>query len=428
MTVAVNFDDVSKQYRLGEIGTGTISRDLERWLCRLRGKADPYAKIGEENDRETAGGEFVWALKDINFDVNEGEVFAVVGRNGAGKSTLLKILSRITAPTTGRIRARGRIASLLEVGTGFHPELTGRENIFLNGTLLGMSRRDIKRRLDEIVDFSGCAKYIDTPIKRYSSGMTVRLGFSVAAHFDCDIMVVDEVLAVGDASFQEQCIRRMTELGQSGRTILYVSHNLQSVSQLCTRACFIDKGRLSMVGDVSEAISLYLTCFNGEVLDENSWVGNNKMRRGYGHARVSSFQLEDEAGNECDSFEQGQKVRVRFSIKSYEAFEDYRFFIKVSSSYTGEEVTSFDHRLTPEQSREAENGELILEIDTDNWRPGIYPVYIWLGDPDNPSICYDCIDNATKPLLITKDGSTNGKGVFDIDARAIPASRAQVIS
>ena len=420
MAVAVNFDNVSKQYRVGEIGTGTISRDLERWIAKLRGKPDPYATVGEINDRSmSGGGEFVWALKDIAFDVDEGEVFAIVGRNGAGKSTLLKILSRITAPTTGRIRARGRIASLLEVGTGFHPELTGRDNVYLNGTLLGMSRKEIKSRMEEIVEFSGCAKFIDTPIKRYSSGMTVRLGFSVAAHFDCDILVVDEVLAVGDAAFQEKCIRRMSELGKSGRTILYVSHNLQSVSQLCTRACFIDKGRLSMVGDVNEAISLYLTCFSDEDFDENSFIGNAKIRRGYGNARISRFDLCDAAGNIRTDFEQGEKIHMRVGIRAYESIEEYRFFVKLTSSFTGEEVTTLDHHLSPGQSRRAENGDLVIEVDTDCWRPGIYPVYLWLGDPFNHSLFYDVVDNATKPILITKSGSTNGSGVFDVIHRTV---------
>ena len=190
MTVAVSFEDIGKQYRLGEVGTGTISRDLERMWAKMRGRPDPYARIGQVNDREVAGGDYVWALQDINLDIEQGEVFGIIGRNGAGKSTLLKLLSRVTAPTTGRIRARGRIASLLEVGTGFHHELTGRENVFLNGAILGMTRREIQSRLDEIVEFSGCAKYIDTPVKRYSTGMIVRLGFAVAAHLECEILVI----------------------------------------------------------------------------------------------------------------------------------------------------------------------------------------------------------------------------------------------
>lgn len=259
MPTAVSFSDVSKQYRLGEIGTGTLSRDLERAWARLRGKPDPFAKVGVINDRSQAGGEYVWALKDISFDVGQGEVLGVIGRNGAGKSTLLKLLSRVTAPTTGRIAAKGRIASLLEVGTGFHPELTGRENIYLNGAILGMRRNEIKRSLDAIVDFSGCAKYLDTPVKRYSSGMTVRLGFAVAAHLECEILVVDEVLAVGDAEFQRKCIGRMREISSGGgRTVLFVSHNMGTVSQVCNRVAILQEGRIAFTGDPQECISHYL--------------------------------------------------------------------------------------------------------------------------------------------------------------------------
>lgn len=422
MTTAVSFEDIAKQYRVGEVGTGTISRDLERAWARLRGKPDPYGVIGEVNDRETVGGEFVWALRDITFDIEEGEVFGIVGRNGAGKSTLLKILSRITAPTAGRVRANGRIASLLEVGTGFQPEFTGRDNIYLNGALLGMTYREITQRLDDIVEFSGCAKYIDTPVKRYSSGMTVRLGFAVAAHLECEIIVVDEVLAVGDAPFQEKCIKRMKEMSADGRTVLFVSHNLQAVEQLCTRACYIERGLLGMIGDVGEAIKRYLVGFKHETFNELSFVGNAKMRRGYGTARVSAFRLEDEFGNEQAEFEQGDPVRMVFSIKPYDPIEDYRFFVKFSSGVTGEEITSLEHVLTPIQTRAAIGSELSIEFDTSSIRPGIYPIYIWLGDPDNGSVCYDCIDNATKPLLITKGGSASGTGVFELQQRASPVS------
>ena len=424
MAVAVSFENIAKQYRVGEIGTGTISRDLERAWARLRGKPDPYGVIGEVNDRTTAGGEFVWALKDISFQIDQGEVFGIVGRNGAGKSTLLKILSRITAPTIGRVRANGRIASLLEVGTGFHPEFTGRENIYLNGALLGMTHREITQRLDDIIEFSGCAKFIDTPVKRYSSGMTVRLGFSVAAHLECEIIVVDEVLAVGDAFFQQKCIERMTEIAADGRTILFVSHNLQAVEQLCTRACYIEHGQLGMIGEVAEALKRYLIGFTHETFNEHSFVGNAKMRRGYGTARVSCFRLEDEFGTEKAEFEQGDKVRIIFSIRPYEPIVDYRFFIKFSSGVTGEEATSLEHILTPEQSRAALESELAIEFDTSRIRPGIYPLYIWIGDPNNGSVCYDCIDNATKPLLITKNGSANGTGVFDLEGSGLPAIEA----
>ncbi|MBZ0097586.1 MAG: ABC transporter ATP-binding protein, partial [Taibaiella sp.] len=213
--IAISVENVSKMYRLGEVGTGTISHDLNRWFHRIRGKEDPYLKLGEENKRDTKGGDYIWALRDVSFEVEAGQVLGIIGKNGAGKSTLLKLLSRVTAPTTGIIKARGRIASLLEVGTGFHPELTGRENVFLNGAILGMTKSEIKSKFDEIVDFSGVARYIDTPVKRYSSGMYVRLAFAVAAFLEPEILIVDEVLAVGDAEFQKKCLGRMKDVSRN---------------------------------------------------------------------------------------------------------------------------------------------------------------------------------------------------------------------
>src|SRR5688500_14883915 len=235
--IVIKVENLSKQYRLGNVGTGTISHDVNRWWHGIRGKEDPYLKIGEENNPSVkSNSEYVWALRDINFAVNHGEVLGVIGRNGAGKSTLLKILSRTTAPTTGSVKIKGRVASLLEVGTGFHPELTGRENIFLNGAILGMTKREIKTKFDEIVDFSGVERYIDTPVKRYSSGMYVRLAFAVAAHLESEILIVDEVLAVGDAEFQKKCLGKMGEVSKGqGRTVLFVSHNIQAISSICER-------------------------------------------------------------------------------------------------------------------------------------------------------------------------------------------------
>ena len=227
MSTVIKVESLSKQYRLGQVGTGALSHDINRAWHRLRGKEDPYLRIGETNDRSTTGGsDYVWALKDINFEVHQGEVLGIIGRNGAGKSTLLKILSRTTAPTTGSIKVKGRIASLLEVGTGFHPELSGRDNIFLNGAILGMTRQEIKSKFDEIVDFAGVERYIDTPVKRYSSGMYVRLAFAVAAHLEPEILVVDEVLALGDAEFQKKALGKMKDVSENeGRTVLFVSHN-----------------------------------------------------------------------------------------------------------------------------------------------------------------------------------------------------------
>lgn len=256
----IKVENLSKQYRLGEVGTGTISHDLNRWWHRIRGKEDPYLRIGESNDRSKKGNsEYVWALQDINFEVQQGEVLGIIGKNGAGKSTLLKILSKVTAPTTGSVKAKGRIASLLEVGTGFHPELTGRENIYLNGTILGMTKKEVTAKLDEIVDFAGVERYLDTPVKRYSSGMTVRLGFAVAAHLEPEILIVDEVLAVGDAEFQKKAVGKMQEVSkEGGRTVLFVSHNMGVIKNICSTLIMIDNGVLVEIGDTEKIIQSYI--------------------------------------------------------------------------------------------------------------------------------------------------------------------------
>lgn len=268
--IILKAENISKQYRLGLVGTGTLSHDLNRWWHKVRGKEDPYLKIGAVNDRSAkATDEYVWALQDINFEVQRGEVLGIIGKNGAGKSTLLKILSRVTSPTTGVIKTRGRIASLLEVGTGFHPELTGRENIFLNGAILGMTKSEIRSKIDEIVDFSGCQMYIDTPVKRYSSGMRVRLGFAVAAHLEPDILVVDEVLAVGDAEFQKKAIGKMQDVSRSeGRTILFVSHNMTAVRSLCTTGLVLENGITTFTGTSEDAVSYYLKDSGGQTAYE----------------------------------------------------------------------------------------------------------------------------------------------------------------
>jgi lipopolysaccharide transport system ATP-binding protein len=258
---AIKVENLSKIYRLGEIGTGTISRDIERWFkTKVLKQEDPFLKIGETNDRANKGmSDIVYSLQDINFDINQGDAVGIIGRNGAGKSTLLKILSRVTTPTTGRINIKGRVASLLEVGTGFHPELTGRENIYLNGAILGMRKREIDRKLDEIIDFSGVERYIDTPVKRYSSGMYVRLAFAVAAHLESEILIVDEVLAVGDAEFQKKCLGKMGEVSKGeGRTVLFVSHNMASVKALCNNGILLQNGRMKSKGTAEEVVRNYL--------------------------------------------------------------------------------------------------------------------------------------------------------------------------
>jgi len=257
--LAIKAENISKQYRLGEVGTGTISHDLNRAWARLRGKEDPFLKIGESNDRTAKGdSDYVWSLRDINFEIEKGDAVGIIGRNGAGKSTLLKLLSRVTKPTTGHFEVNGRIASLLEVGTGFNPEMTGRENIFLNGAILGMRRHEIKRKFDEIVDFAGVERYIDTPVKRYSSGMYVRLAFAVAAHLESEILIVDEVLAVGDAEFQKKCLGKMGDVSKGeGRTVLFVSHNLAAVKGLCNNGILLDKGLLLSSDKIENVTKTY---------------------------------------------------------------------------------------------------------------------------------------------------------------------------
>ena len=258
--IILKADNISKQYRLGLVGTGTIAHDLNRWWYKVRGKDDPYLKIGETNNRATKGSsKYVWALQDINFEVKRGEVLGIIGKNGAGKSTLLKILSKVTSPTTGEIKTRGRIASLLEVGTGFHPEMTGRENVYLNGAILGMTKKEISSKIDEIIDFSGCERYIDTPVKRYSSGMTVRLAFAVAAFLEPEILVIYEVLAVGDVEFQKKAIGKMQDISKGdGRTVLFVSHNMAAIKNLCTRVVVLEHGKTVFEGNTDEAIDFYL--------------------------------------------------------------------------------------------------------------------------------------------------------------------------
>lgn len=280
--LAIKAENISKQYRLGEVGTGTISHDLNRFWAKIRGKEDPYLRIGESNDRSKKGdSDYVWSLQDINFEIEQGDAVGIIGRNGAGKSTLLKLLSKVTKPTTGSFKINGRIASLLEVGTGFNPEMTGRENIYLNGAILGMRKREIDRKFDEIVDFSGVERYIDTPVKRYSSGMYVRLAFAVAAHLESEILIVDEVLAVGDAEFQKKCLGKMGDVSKGeGRTVLFVSHNMAAVKEFCNKGFFLKNGSKKFEGDILETIKEYqkgLSSNNYFIDGEHGTLGNENI-------------------------------------------------------------------------------------------------------------------------------------------------------
>ncbi len=332
MKPVIRVENLSKQYRLGEVGTGTISHDLNRWWYKVRGKPDPYLKIGETNDRTRKGtSELVWALKDINFEVQEGEVLGIIGKNGAGKSTLLKILSRITGPTTGRVQVKGRIASLLEVGTGFHPELTGRENIYLNGTILGMRKREVDRKLEEIVDFAGVERYLDTPVKRYSSGMMVRLGFAVAAHLDPEILIVDEVLAVGDAEFQKKCLGKMKDVSTNeGRTVLFVSHNMGAVRGLCEKGVLITQGLITSMGKSESVIAEYLRA-NNTVQADN--VESSLDRSGNGKIRFKSFWVENSYGDINPIFTTGSPVFFCFKLNIKEQVKNVSVGFSIHSSF-----------------------------------------------------------------------------------------------
>lgn len=355
-TTVIQVENVSKQYRLGKVGTGSLSHDLNRFWHTIRGKEDPYLKIGEENDRTSKGGsDYVWALRDVNFKVDQGEVLGIIGRNGAGKSTLLKILSRTTTPTTGSVKVKGRIASLLEVGTGFHPELSGRDNIFLNGAILGMTTAEIKRKFDEIVDFAGVERYIDTPVKRYSSGMYVRLAFAVAAHLEPEILIVDEVLAVGDAEFQKKCLGKMKDVSvNDGRTVLFVSHNMAAVQNLCTKALYMEQGKVVFdSADVQTALNYYLSSTN-KMLSSN--IAERKDRDGNGDIRIKSFDMLNQnheelqvaisgsnlnfrIGYEIKKPKQYGKIQVAFSLTRVDGFLISVF----SNEYTLEEFEGIAH-------------------------------------------------------------------------------------
>lgn len=322
MTTAIEFNNISKQYRLGLVSTKTLSHDLNRWWkTSVMHKEDPYLKIGSVNDRSTAAdSEYVWALKDISFKVEQGDVVGIIGKNGAGKSTLLKLLSRVTGPTTGTIKARGRIGSLLEVGTGFHNELTGRENIYMNGAILGMSKPEISRKIDEIIDFSGCERYIDTPVKRYSSGMKVRLGFAVAAHLDPEILVVDEVLAVGDADFQKKAIGKMQDVSKGeGRTVLFVSHNMTSIKALCKRGVILQNGMLVDDGEIDPIVTHYLRGDNA-VANHKCWDVPEIGKDGF---ELLEIGMRKKDGNFDDVMRMDQELELSIRYRLNRIIDDF---------------------------------------------------------------------------------------------------------
>jgi len=364
MSIAIKVENLSKQYRLGNVGTGSLAHDVNRAWHSLLGNADPYLKIGEENDRTQKGSsEYVWALKDINFDVKQGEVLGIIGSNGAGKSTLLKILSRTTSPTTGRVKIKGRVASLLEVGTGFHPELSGRENIFLNGAILGMTKQEIKRKFDEIVDFAGVERYIDTPVKRYSSGMYVRLAFGVAAHLDSEILIVDEVLAVGDTEFQKKCLGKMGEISKGQRrTVLFVSHNMQAVKQLCNNCLILRNGTVAEIGYTTDMVTKYIS-LEGKVNLRQSWhIGDAP---GNDIVKLLDVYVHYEDGSTPDDGNFLVTKNIGLTIKYKVLKEDYRF-IHGANLYDNEDVNIFNSH------------DVTSNIRTEKRTPGYYEATMWI--------------------------------------------------
>lgn len=416
MPTAIEFNNISKQYRLGLVSSRTLSHDLNRWWqTAVLHKEDPYLKIGSVNDRSTAAdSEYVWALKDIDFKVEQGDVVGIIGKNGAGKSTLLKLLSRVTGPTTGTIKAKGRIGSLLEVGTGFHSEMTGRENIYMNGAILGMTKQEITRKLDEIVDFSGCERYIDTPVKRYSSGMMVRLGFAVAAHLDPEILVVDEVLAVGDAEFQKKAIGKMQDVSQGeGRTVLFVSHNMASIQNLCRSGVVLEYGQVRFKdNNINKVVDFYLNG-NASEIDDVAKLSGDELKPYRPYRDTSSRQLvitevERLTPYKVDSTEeQLYRVRVRRNDPSIK---------KVCLNTLVDDILTNNRvGITCSEVFEIPGGknefELTISLRHLNLKQGVYRMNFWISgepminswnlfDAIYNSLTFEVISYKNKPITV----------------------------
>lgn len=410
---SLSVESLAKQYRLGQVGTGTISHDLNRFWHRIRGKEDPYLAVTESNDRQQKGkSDYVWALRDVSFDLYEGDVLGVIGKNGAGKSTLLKIMSRITAPTKGKISIKGRMSSLLEVGTGFHPELTGKENVYLNGAILGMTKREVASKLEEIVDFSGCARYIDTPVKRYSSGMIVRLGFAVAAHLESDILVVDEVLAVGDQEFQNKCIGKMKDISRGGRTVLFVSHNLSSVRSLCSKGLLIENGISSYFGDTASAIQQYL---KSGIEEHQNFIDRTTVsdRVGNGLVTIESIEILVN-GHHSNVSMIGDNVTIRLKIKSS---SPVRFKLAIHVFNFAEICVSNIENMDSGFFPQPFTGVKIYEINFNDLRlyPDQYRFGFWIGDKTSEETfdyAKNCIQlNITDGSVLVKRNLPKNSGV-----------------
>ena len=365
-------ENISKQYRLGVIGTGTISHDLNRFFAKVQGKEDPFLKVGETNTRDVKGNSnYVWALKNINFDVKRGEVLGIIGKNGAGKSTLLKILSKVTGPTKGYIKSMGRISSLLEVGTGFHPEMTGKENIFLNGAILGMSKKEIRSKLEQIIAFSGCERYIDTPVKRYSSGMKVRLAFAVAAFLEPDILVIDEVLAVGDAEFQKKAIGKMQDISNSeGRTVLFVSHDMAAIQNLCQKVIVLKDGEVHYEGPVAEGIEFYLH-------DNYSNNDIHSLKERADRKGTGEFKFTDIVLNEGRPILLKSAIQASISFAANATFKNVNIALTICKNYEEKLMTIDNYYQGEEVQINTATGEIVVQLPKLHLLSGIYSINLW---------------------------------------------------
>jgi len=410
MSPVIKIENLWKEYRLGVIGHGTLTHDLQSWWARKCGKVDPNAKItpmlaGQEKQID---GDHFWALRDINLEVKQGEILGIIGKNGAGKSTLLKILSRVTAPSRGNIKVKGRIASLLEVGTGFHAELTGRENIFMNGAILGMSKSEIRDKLDEIIDFSGVEDFVDTPVKRYSSGMYVRLAFAVAAHLEPEILVVDEVLAVGDADFQKKCLGKMSEIsGKEGRTIIFVSHNMGAVSEICNSAIIMKNGKVSFFGKTDDVIHKYLYTEEQKTFNQQTDLLDYRSRRGTGSCRFRSIKVLNVYGEESFSYRRHDTVEFHFEVEVNFPTEQLMFYMQFETLSSSQGLGSTPYLTVP--AGPFGKGELVYfkVIFRDiQLNPGQYPMYFWLSGSIH-SEPVDLVDKILPNLKIESEGTTD---------------------
>jgi lipopolysaccharide transport system ATP-binding protein len=424
MTV-ITVDHLGKKYQIGHQKRAHYQTLRESVMHTARGMWQRLRHPLSPN-QENVALEEIWALQDVSFEVKQGERIGIIGRNGAGKSTLLKILSRITHPTTGRVHLKGRVASLLEVGTGFHQELTGRENIYLNGAILGMTRQESKRKFDEIVAFAEVEKFLDTPVKHYSSGMYVRLAFAVAAHLEPEILLIDEVLAVGDIAFQKKCLGKMGDIAQTGRTILFVSHNMQAVRALCPRTILIHSGEIITDGQSGQTIGTYYNILKQFEVTATTDVSNPKNRRGSGSARFTHIQVEDGNGQECFEFPMGSTIRFRLTYQTFAVIEQLFFQVALRAGESREIVTSAMHPVPGQNFAPGDTGSMVIEWPDNMLRPGEYPLYFWIGDGLQRPL--DVVDDLTLPLTIYTDRDSTDLGInpsqasgfFNIASRCCP--------